>query len=294
MGRAQRHAPLRRRRDRAPVRRSPGRRRRSSRWTTSERVLLIQQYRHPIRHRDWEIPAGLLDIAGEIAARDRAARARRGSRSHRRAMGAAAERLHDARRKRRGRARLPRTRTLGGRRSARARGRRGRHPHRVDAAGGCRRRGVLAGRLRNGILAARASSPRPRRSRRARHRPPEPREADVRLERAVDAYLRHISIERGLSEHTVAAYRRDLAGYVAVAQRRAASSDSSAVTTALVTDVRRRAGLRRASARGIQPRPAAVLGARVCTGSSRARASTPTIPPGGSPARRPRGGCRRR
>jgi ADP-ribose pyrophosphatase len=30
-----------------------------------ERVLLIQQYRHPIRHRDWEIPAGLLDIAGE-------------------------------------------------------------------------------------------------------------------------------------------------------------------------------------------------------------------------------------
>jgi 8-oxo-dGTP pyrophosphatase MutT (NUDIX family) len=30
-----------------------------------DRVLLIQQYRHPIRHRDWEIPAGLLDIAGE-------------------------------------------------------------------------------------------------------------------------------------------------------------------------------------------------------------------------------------
>ncbi len=30
-----------------------------------ERVLLIQQYRHPIRHRDWEIPAGLLDVAGE-------------------------------------------------------------------------------------------------------------------------------------------------------------------------------------------------------------------------------------
>jgi len=30
-----------------------------------DRVLLIQQYRHPIRHRDWEIPAGLLDIDGE-------------------------------------------------------------------------------------------------------------------------------------------------------------------------------------------------------------------------------------
>lgn len=29
------------------------------------RVLLIQQYRHPIRHRDWEVPAGLLDVEGE-------------------------------------------------------------------------------------------------------------------------------------------------------------------------------------------------------------------------------------
>lgn len=30
-----------------------------------DRVLLIKQYRHPVRHRDWEIPAGLLDIHGE-------------------------------------------------------------------------------------------------------------------------------------------------------------------------------------------------------------------------------------
>src|SRR5690606_25061446 len=30
-----------------------------------DRVLLIQQYRHPIRHRDWEVPAGLLDVDGE-------------------------------------------------------------------------------------------------------------------------------------------------------------------------------------------------------------------------------------
>lgn len=37
----------------------------------------------------------------------------------------------------------------------------------------------------------------------------------MRLDRAVDSYLRHISIERGLSENTVAAYRRDLAGYAA-------------------------------------------------------------------------------
>jgi len=28
-----------------------------------DRVLLIKQYRHPIRTRDWELPAGLLDIA---------------------------------------------------------------------------------------------------------------------------------------------------------------------------------------------------------------------------------------
>lgn len=30
-----------------------------------DRVLLIKQYRHPIGRREWEIPAGLLDIDGE-------------------------------------------------------------------------------------------------------------------------------------------------------------------------------------------------------------------------------------
>jgi 8-oxo-dGDP phosphatase len=30
-----------------------------------DRVLLIKQYRHPVRMRDWELPAGLLDIRGE-------------------------------------------------------------------------------------------------------------------------------------------------------------------------------------------------------------------------------------
>ena len=30
-----------------------------------DRMLLIRQYRHPVRQRDWEIPAGLLDMAGE-------------------------------------------------------------------------------------------------------------------------------------------------------------------------------------------------------------------------------------
>jgi ADP-ribose pyrophosphatase len=30
-----------------------------------ERVLVLRQYRHPVRHKLWEIPAGLLDIPGE-------------------------------------------------------------------------------------------------------------------------------------------------------------------------------------------------------------------------------------
>ncbi len=38
--------------------------------------------------------------------------------------------------------------------------------------------------------------------------------AATALEDAVDRYLRHVSIERGLSINTVAAYRRDLAGYL--------------------------------------------------------------------------------
>ncbi len=30
-----------------------------------DRVLLLQQYRHPVRHELWEPPAGLLDVEGE-------------------------------------------------------------------------------------------------------------------------------------------------------------------------------------------------------------------------------------
>ncbi len=56
----------------------------------------------------------------------------------------------------------------------------------------------------------------------------------MRLDRAVDAYLRHVSIERGLSEHTVAAYRRDLAGYRAWLAERDVD-DTADVTPALVT-----------------------------------------------------------
>ncbi|MFG2982663.1 NUDIX domain-containing protein [Streptomyces sp. NPDC048258] len=30
-----------------------------------QRVLVIKQFRHPVRHRLWELPAGLLDVPGE-------------------------------------------------------------------------------------------------------------------------------------------------------------------------------------------------------------------------------------
>lgn len=77
----------------------------------------------------------------------------------------------------------------------------------------------------------------------------------MRLERAVDAYLRHISIERGLSEHTVAAYRRDLAGYVGWLTDRGIR-DSGEVTVALVGEF----AAERASA---EPPPAASSLARL-------------------------------
>ena len=77
----------------------------------------------------------------------------------------------------------------------------------------------------------------------------------MRLERAVDAYLRHISIERGLSDHTVAAYRRDLSGYVDWLTARGIL-DSSRVTVALVGEF----AAERASA---EPPPAASSLARL-------------------------------
>lgn len=57
----------------------------------------------------------------------------------------------------------------------------------------------------------------------------------MRLDRAVDAYLRHISIERGLSDNTVAAYRRDLAGYVGWLAARGIAH-SADVTDAVVAE----------------------------------------------------------
>ncbi|KJL45923.1 Tyrosine recombinase XerD [Microbacterium hydrocarbonoxydans] len=55
----------------------------------------------------------------------------------------------------------------------------------------------------------------------------------MRLERALDAYLRHVTIERGLSAHTVSAYRRDLDGYVEWLAA-AGIEDTSEITQAIV------------------------------------------------------------
>jgi integrase/recombinase XerD len=56
----------------------------------------------------------------------------------------------------------------------------------------------------------------------------------VQPERAIDAYLRHVTIERGLSAHTLAAYRRDLAVY-AQWLADAGIDDTSAVTGSIVS-----------------------------------------------------------
>ncbi len=55
----------------------------------------------------------------------------------------------------------------------------------------------------------------------------------MRLDRALDRYLRHVSVERGLSEHTVSAYRRDLAGYLDWLREQGVG-DTGDVTSALV------------------------------------------------------------
>lgn len=55
----------------------------------------------------------------------------------------------------------------------------------------------------------------------------------MQLARALDVYLRHVTIERGLSEHTVAAYRRDLEGYVSWLDAQGIA-DTAEVTAAVI------------------------------------------------------------
>ncbi|WP_157155896.1 MULTISPECIES: site-specific tyrosine recombinase XerD [unclassified Diaminobutyricimonas] len=55
------------------------------------------------------------------------------------------------------------------------------------------------------------------------------------LDRAVDRYLRHVAIERGLATNTVSAYRRDLTAYLAYLETIGIDSPQ-AITAASVTD----------------------------------------------------------
>ncbi len=58
---------------------------------------------------------------------------------------------------------------------------------------------------------------------------------------ALDRYLRHVSIERGLSQNTVAAYRRDLGQYLVLLQARGITAPgevSSADVTAFSAELR--------------------------------------------------------
>jgi len=77
----------------------------------------------------------------------------------------------------------------------------------------------------------------------------------VELERAVETYLRHVALERGLSDHTVAAYRRDLAGYTEWLRARDVTA-VEAVTPAMVAEFA-------AERAGAEPPPAASSLARL-------------------------------
>ncbi|WP_022880104.1 site-specific tyrosine recombinase XerD [Microbacterium sp. B19] len=77
----------------------------------------------------------------------------------------------------------------------------------------------------------------------------------MKLERAVETYLRHVALERGLSDHTVAAYRRDLGVYAAWLAERGID-DTDAVTSALVAEFA-------AERAGAEPPPAASSLARL-------------------------------
>jgi integrase/recombinase XerD len=65
----------------------------------------------------------------------------------------------------------------------------------------------------------------------------------VTIAAAVDSYLRHVSIERGLSANTVSAYRRDL-GVYATWLAGQGTDDPAAITSAEVSAFARHLGTR--------------------------------------------------
>ncbi|MBC7519370.1 MAG: site-specific tyrosine recombinase XerD [Microbacteriaceae bacterium] len=64
--------------------------------------------------------------------------------------------------------------------------------------------------------------------------PPEPQTTRSPLDRAIEHYLRHVTIERGLATNTLSAYRRDLAAYQTLLASRDII-DPQAITAADVT-----------------------------------------------------------
>ena len=69
------------------------------------------------------------------------------------------------------------------------------------------------------------------------------RRGEPTLPVAVDRYLRHVAIERGLSSNTLQAYRRDLSNYLEVLAARGLerpSEVSSADVAAFATELRSR------------------------------------------------------
>ncbi len=81
------------------------------------------------------------------------------------------------------------------------------------------------------------------------------------LSGAVENYLRHVSIERGLSANTVAAYRRDLARYVAWLAEQGVA-DAQSVTTLTVSDFVRHLGTVPEATEDV-PEPAAMVAASI-------------------------------
>ena len=101
------------------------------------RVALVRQYRHAVRHRLIEPPAGLLDVDGEAYAAGGPARAGRGGRSGGRHLAGAGRPVHHPGDHRREPARLPGPRPASGRRARRFRegGRGGRDGALLGSAG---------------------------------------------------------------------------------------------------------------------------------------------------------------
>ncbi|WP_336646294.1 site-specific tyrosine recombinase XerD [Microbacterium sp. USHLN186] len=77
----------------------------------------------------------------------------------------------------------------------------------------------------------------------------------MQLDRALDAYLRHVTIERGLSAHTVAAYRRDLGVYLAWLSGQGVQTTDAITAQTVAAFIAERAGA--------EPPPAATSLARL-------------------------------